>query len=289
MKRLHRLILLSLLLLSPHAAADYPLEIIELQSRTLDEVLPLVQPFAGPDGTVTGMGGKLVVRAAPARLAEIRRILAELDQPPRQLRITVGKADDVARGSRGYNASADIRVGDNGQISINSPGRPVEDSRASLTLRDRETTTTRNSRQFVTAMEGQPAWIDRGVRVPYQSAQGYYGDGRPVYRTTTEFVDVTQGFYVVPRVHGETVTLDILQQDNRPASHPGGHASAKRGIIDTQRIGSSVQGRLGDWIELGGGQTSQSSQQSGIGRSLGSQQSELQGISVKVECLNCPR
>lgn len=259
--------------------ADYPIEVIELQSRSVDEVLPLLQPLVGSDATLTGMGNKLVIKATAQRVQEIRQLLAELDRPPRQLRITVDKGDDALRASRGYNASADIRLGDNSQISINSPGRPVDSSRAQVQLRDRSTTTTRTSKQFVQAMEGQPAYISSGLRVPLRTTDGYYAAGVPYYRSTTQLYDVTAGFYVVPRVSGEVVTLEIMQHDDRPGR--------QRGVIDTQRVNTRVQGRLGDWIELGGLDQSQASQQDGIGRSINSQQGGLQGLRVKVECVNC--
>ncbi len=56
--------------------ADYPIEVIELQAATLDEVVPVVRPLVGPDGTVTGMETSLVIKAAPERVAEIRELLA---------------------------------------------------------------------------------------------------------------------------------------------------------------------------------------------------------------------
>ena len=178
--------------------ADYPIEVIELQSRSVDEVLPLLQPLVGSDATLTGMGNKLVIKANAQRVQEIRQLLAELDRPPRQLRITVDKGDDALRASRGYNASADIRLGDNSQISINSPGKPVDSSRAQVQLRDRSTTTTRTSKQFVQAMEGQPAYISSGLRVPLRTTDGYYAAGVPYYRSTTQLYDVTGGFTCCP-------------------------------------------------------------------------------------------
>ncbi len=276
----HALLLLCLFLPGiPPVLADYPIEVIELQSRSVDEILPLLRSFAGGDASLTGIGNKLVIKAPPRQVQEIRQLLAELDRPPRQLRITVNKGEDGLHDSRGYNASADIRLGDNSQISINSPGKPVDSSRAHVYLRDRSTTTSRTSQQFVQAMEGQPAFISSGLRVPLRTTEAYYGAGRPYYRSTTQLHDVTGGFYVVPRVTGELVTLEIMQHDDRPGSH--------RGVIDTQRVNTRVQGRLGDWIELGGLNQSQADQRDGIGRSLNSRQEQLQGIRVRVECMNC--
>jgi hypothetical protein len=68
--------------------ADYPIEVIQLHSRTYEEILSVIKPFVGSDGTVTGMGSNLVIKAAPARVSEIKRLLSELDRPPKRLRIT---------------------------------------------------------------------------------------------------------------------------------------------------------------------------------------------------------
>ena len=278
MKRLPLFLFAALLGIAGTVFADYPIEVIELKSRPYEEILPLVRPFVGSDGTVTGMGNNLVIKAAPEQVKEIKRLLATLDRPPKRLRIVVDNGDDRARSSRGYRASADIKTG-NGQISINSPGYPVDSSRGEVRLHDRRSTTTQSSQQFVQAMEGQPAYISSGLQVPLRTTERYYGGGIPYQRTTTQLHDVTRGFYVVPRVSGDAVTLEIAQHNDQPGR--------RYGVVDTQRIDSVVHGRLGEWIDLGGLDTTESAHQGGIGRSVNSQQGRLQGIQVKVECLNC--
>jgi type II secretory pathway component GspD/PulD (secretin) len=278
MKRLAQFLFAALLGIAGTAFADYPIEVIELKSRSYEEILPLVQPFVGSEGTVTGMGSSLVIKAAPERVSEIKRLLATLDRPPKRLRIVVDNGDNRARSSSGYRASADIKTG-NGQISINSPGYPVDNSRAEVRLHDRQSSTTQSSQQFVQAMEGQPAYISSGLQVPLRTTERYYGGGIPYQRTTTQLQDVTRGFYVVPRVSGDTVTLEIAQHNDQPGR--------RYGVVDTQRIESVVHGRLGEWIDLGGLDTTETAHQGGLGRSVNSQQGRLQGIRVKVECLNC--
>ncbi len=278
MKRLPLFLFAALLGIAGKVFADYPIEVIELKSRPYEEILPLVQPFVGNDGTVTGMGSSLVIKAAPEQVREIKRLLATLDRPPKRLRIVVDNGDDRTRSSRGYRASADIKTG-NGQISINSPGYPVDSSRGEVRLHDRRSTTTQSSQQFVQAMEGQPAYISSGLQVPLPTTERYYGGGIPYQRTTTQLHDVTRGFYVVPRVSGDAVTLEIAQHNDQPGR--------RYGVVDTQRIDSVVHGRLGEWIDLGGQDTTESAHQGGLGRSVNSQQGRLQGVQVKVECLNC--
>ena len=263
---------------STQVFSDYPIEVIALKSRPLHEILPVIQPFAGADGTVTGMGNNLIIKASPARVKEIRQLLMNLDRPPRRLMITVGNQDDVTRSSSGYLASANIKAGDS-RFSINSPGYPADSSRAHIRLHNRNVQRVQTSRSRVQALEGRPAYINSGTRIPLQTTGRYYDRGIPYQRHTTQLQDVTSGFYVVPRLQGDEVTLEIVQHADRPGQ--------RRGVINTQSTGTVVRGRLGEWVELGGVDTSSSNRQGGLGRSASSQGSSKRGIQVKVDCLDC--
>ncbi|MFZ1623766.1 MAG: secretin N-terminal domain-containing protein, partial [Gammaproteobacteria bacterium] len=61
------------------------LEIIELRHRLADDVIPVIQPLVEPGGMLTGSDNKLFLRASPANIAEIRRVVAAIDQAARQL------------------------------------------------------------------------------------------------------------------------------------------------------------------------------------------------------------
>ncbi len=89
------------------AQADHPLEIIELRSRPAEDLIPLLSPIAGADGTVTGTGGTLFIRAAPERIADIRRVLQQIDRPARNLLIQVRQDQEGTRSGTGVAASID--------------------------------------------------------------------------------------------------------------------------------------------------------------------------------------
>ena len=258
--------------------ADYPIEVIELQYRTVEELVPVVRPLLDAGDSVTGMGNNLVLKAPAERIRQVRQLLVQLDRPPQRLLITVGNEGEVARSSRGYTSSADIKSGD-GQISINSPGRPVDETSVRIRLHDRATQRSSTSGYQVQALEGRPAYISSGVRVPVSGVERYYHNGIPYERRTTQLQDVSGGFYVVPRLQGDSVTLEILQHDDRLTRRPG--------VLSTQSTGTVVRGRLGEWLQLGGIDTTADSSQGGLGRSVSGQDSELRQISVKVDCLDC--
>lgn len=250
-------LLLSVLLAQP-VLADYPIETIELKARTLDEVLPVVRPLVGADGTATGMGNYLVIKAAPERVREIKAMLANVDTPPKRLIIFVSDQLNFGGSQSGYSASADIEAGD-GRFTLNSPRHHGDGSSARVDLYGKGVDQARSSSRRVQAVEGRPAWISSGARLPYH--------------------DFSSGFYVVPRVVGDHVTLDIQQQENRPGR--------LRGVINTQSSGTAVRGRLGEWINLGGIDTSSSSTRDGLGRSGTSSSSNTGQVSVLVKCLDC--
>ena len=260
------------------AFADYPIEVIELQNRTLEEVIPGIRPLRGADDSVTGMGNNLVLKAPAERIRQVRQLLVQLDRPPQRLLITVGNEGEVARSSRGYTGSADIKSGDS-QISINSPGRPVDESSVRIRLHDRATQRSSKSGYQVQVLEGRPAYISSGVQLPVSGVERYYHNGIPFERRTTHLQEVSGGFYVVPRLQGDSVMLEILQHDDRLARG--------RGMVSTQSTGTVVRGRLGEWLQLGGIDTTTDSSQGGLGRSVSGQDSELREISVKVDCLDC--
>ncbi|MBT8117601.1 MAG: hypothetical protein KJO66_07195, partial [Gammaproteobacteria bacterium] len=251
---------------------------IQLDSRPLEEVLPVIRPLLGAGGTATGMGSNLVIKASPEDVRAVRKLLAEIDRPPRRLRITVSTEGSRTRGSSGYSAGADIRTGD-GQFSINSPGYPVDESRARVRIHDADGTRTRSAGQMVQVLEGRPAFIAGGSSIPVPEVERYVVNGRVHERRVTRMVDASSGFYVVPRLSGEHVTLEIHQRDDRPGRY--------RGVINTQSTDTVVRGRLGEWISLGGISSASNSSQGGFGRSHTSRQSVDRQIEVRVECMDC--
>ena len=62
---------------------------------------------------------------------------------------------------------------------------------------------------------------------------------------STTYREAVTGLWVLPRINGDRVTMDLAPQreafDNRT---PGG--------VQGSRILTTVTGRLGEWIELGG-------------------------------------
>lgn len=51
--------------------AETEFKIITLQHQFADNLLPIIPPMVGADGTATGMQNQLILRASPDRMREI--------------------------------------------------------------------------------------------------------------------------------------------------------------------------------------------------------------------------
>jgi len=241
--------------LGPAALArEYPLEIIELGSRLPEELIPILTPLAGPDGTVVGAQHALFVRASPERLADIRRALAELDRPARSLLIQVrqGSTLDAAGGRVGARIDETWTSGEaRGRVRIGPPGPGGSQVSASAG----RGSASRDLTQEVRALDGHPAYISIGLERPLPYRELEIRPGGALVRQGAEYWRAESGFTVIPRVIGDRVTLEI---ETRSAS-PGG-----RGDVETGALSSRVEGRIGDWIPIGAGSDSRQARSGGL-------------------------
>ncbi len=230
--------------LSVGMVAAQQLEIIELKSQTVDQVLPILLPLVEPGGTLSGTNNQLFLRASPKNRAEIKRALAAIDKPMRRLIIRVAENRQAEDAERGGAAS--------GQVVLGSTRRSNVEAR----VWDTKSVRGESAGQMVQTVEGGQAFIQIGRSLPIPMRQVVIGPGGAVINETVLYRDVGRGFYATPRLNGNRVTLDITQQADRPAGYG-------RGTIDTQRLSTTVSGRLGEWIELGGGGRQTTGNQSG--------------------------
>jgi len=241
-------LLLSLVAWVVHAQQ---LEILTLHYRNAEQVVPQLQPLVAPGGALTGSGSKLFVRTTPNNLADLKRVLAEIDRAPRRLQISVRRGGDLSRAA----SSAGIGGGAGDKVRVYSSGGDAGRG-AGIEIRNGETVVrgnayearTRGSEdvaQTVQTIEGGRAYISVGQSVPLPVRRRVVTpSGRVVDSDAVEYREVDSGFYAEPRVSGDRVTIDIAAADDRAGRRPG--------VAETQRLSTTVSGRLGEWIELGG-------------------------------------
>jgi type II secretory pathway component GspD/PulD (secretin) len=222
--------------------AQQVLEVIPLRHASAEQVLPVLRPLLEPHGVLSAHSGQLIVRASPANIADIRRALEAVDRPPRRLEILV-RFDDERRLDR-----QSVRA--RGTVS-NRQGR-LEIAADAAELRGRE-----RIDQRVQVLEGGRAVIAMGATRPAVQRQTIRTPAGVVAQETIVMQEATTGVEVRPQLAGDTVILDVAQRRETFAQGSG--------TMQAQRLGTSVSGRLGEWIELGTIAGSERSTEQGVG------------------------
>jgi hypothetical protein len=251
-KALFRGAILLLMGLAFAAQAATQLEIIELHNRPAAEIIPLVQPFVGPEGTVTGQGYKLIVKATPANMAEVKKIVASLDAAKQQLVISVSQTRQRTDSHEGAGVGGRITSGDVSVKTAPPPGRGGvsiiagdDDSKVKARIYSTKERDDSGGVQRIRTQEGEPAFIQVGQAIPLPQRSVTHGVYGTTVQDSVEYKSVTTGFYVIALVSGDNVTLKISPQQERLSREGGGR-------IDVSRAHTSVRGKLGEWIDIGG-------------------------------------
>jgi len=251
--RFHILIVGLISLLSQIAlAGNMQIEVIPLQNRMVDDVIPIIRPLVTAGGTVTGMNNQLIIKTTPANLAEIKQILNSIDHAPRRLMITVkqnvaGNINLREDSLTGKYTSGNVQINTGHDHSSEGLSVSAGDKNSNIryhTLNSTARTDDRNTFK-VQALEGRPAFINQGQSFPVDSSTTYITEQGVVVNQSTDYYDARSGFYVLPRLNGDKVTL--LAATNLSSIQPGSHPAA-----NVQSLETTVTGRLGQWMELGG-------------------------------------
>jgi type II secretory pathway component GspD/PulD (secretin) len=246
------------------ASAD-ELEMIQLRHRSADELLPVIRPLLDKDEVVTGMNDQLILRASARNIVQIRRLLESIDTLPRSLKITVMQNVDGDTAARLMEISGRL-----GSVESAQHGVHIVSTR---TLEDDKKT------QQLTVMEGHRARVSSGQSVPVeQRVQTPWGT-----QSTTRYQTVESGFYVLPRIHGERVTLEITAQNDAIAPDQN---NSTYPVTRIQQAATTVSGRLGEWIDAGGTMVQNDTEGSGISMRSSSHRQAHSTVLIKVDEVN---
>jgi len=262
-----------LLLSTTAVLAEQMFAIIALKHRHSDEIVKTVKPFLDKDGVITGKDYKLIVRTSSDNLKVIKTLVKNLDTKLRNLMITVSQ--ERQQGGQKYSgkisgsaSSGDIRV-------TTGNSKPLNDG-----LRARVHSTNSRDEQFATqrvqTIEGRAAFIQVGKLVPQGSRRIIDGRRGATVAEEVTLQPVTTGFYVTPRIRGEQLLLDVSQNAESLNRHGGGQ-------INVQSSQTQLTGKLGEWIEIGGADRTQSGTSSGIVYSTAERSQENRSIFIMVE------
>ena len=274
--------LTGLLLLASLAQAD-SVSIIQLENRPAEEIIPVIEPMLGANDAITGQGFKVFLEASPQTLANVREMIEVLDRPAKVLQVSVFQGSErelrelavsarlkVASG----NASIDVGRGGNddaaaGSITYGTSGgsASVDGISTQQSLRD-------NPLQQVRVTEGTEAYIQTGERIPY--FVGAAVRGRRGIAGAVEYKDAMTGFYVLPRVRGDNVVIEI-------STFKSSRRDTSRSDVDTQSAGTTVTGPVGEWLLVGGVVEQIEQDRSDIGTSFSTEGGSSSGTWIKAD------
>lgn len=245
------------------AAGEQTVQVYNVRHQLADDLLQPLSAVLQADESIRAYHQQLIVNASPPGQQAVAQLLAELDKPLRNLMITVrnlrsGNSTDNNTAVSGGIRTGEVYLGTGGPVYHDGPDR-----QGGITVRhdgvrihsQHETRQTANRQeQTLRVIEGQPAWISTGEDMPYRSVDER---GYPV----TSYHSADRGFYVNARLTGDRVQLDITTSNDRPAT--ASH-QRRQGIINTERLETTISGGIGEWISLGGLQQQDSSHADGI-------------------------
>jgi hypothetical protein len=267
------------------AAREMQLEVIDLYTRSADEMVQLLKPMLAPGGSISGTGDKLVIRTTPQNLAELRMIIDQVDAAPRRLRITV-RQDIFAPGLErdlevsGSVGSDGVRVtvppNTSKQTSSGAAADADDENRVRIRVESTQTEDTGSTVQTVQVNEGQAAFIALGESIPirtYSVAVGVVGFAAG---ETVVYRDVEAGFFAVARMRGDEVTVQV-------SSSADAVLSRRTGAIRIERVSSVISGRSGEWMEVGSVTLSADREETGIISYRSNTQRDQRRTWIKVE------
>jgi len=263
-----RISIIVLCVFSLSAFADR-IEVIQLQGRSANDIIPIIQPLLSPDTGLSAQGYKLIVRGSEETIVQVRDLVLQLDKAPKQLMISLRRGSQSDFNRNDISASGTIRSGDT-RLSVNG-GQPN-----GVRLHETRRSIDDKSVRRIHVTEGRQAFIQTGQLIPVGERRT---DRFGQQTNSVRYKNASSGFYVLPRLAGEYVNLDVLQNNMSIDRHG-------RQKFNVQRTGTTLRGRIGEWINIGG--VSQQSKQSGSGILHSTRRNSLSDsqLFIKVDIVN---
>lgn len=277
--------LLVWLALASGIACAGEMEIISLKHRSADDLLPVIIPLLDKDGAASGMNNQLILRTSVKNSAQIKKLLERIDVPPRSLRISVMQNVDSDTVARLTEVSGNIGLNRNTRLSLpdnpNTQGASIDVTQGKDHLKAKIISThsleNDHRTQQIQVLEGKRALVSSGQSLPVDQQQVTQQQWGTQIIHTTRYQDVNSGFFVLPRVNGDIVTVEINAQNDSLTNNAD---------LRLQQTSSVVSGHLGEWLLVGGTAQQRDAQDGTIStRHLDTRQ-EQRNVLIKVEEIN---
>lgn len=228
-----------LIVFSATVYAETEFKIITLQHQFADNLLPVISPMVGAEGTATGTQNQLILRASPERMREIETLVQQLDVVRVNRRITINTANNSQSQQNRTEARGKITIDD---MSIGNDRKAPANSGNIIIERNRNRSQNTSS-QFLNVLDGERAFIRVGQIVPFTQEWMTITKHYVHVDRLTDWHEITTGFAVRPRTIGNQVELEITP---RIASLNG------QGTVDFEALSTTIRLSLNEWVDIGG-------------------------------------
>ena len=227
-------LLIMLCLTTTSVWADPQIETIQLKHRLAEEVLPQVEPFVPKQDTIKAYGDMLIIKAEPETIDQIKSLVTKLDVAEKSIIINVMKSDRRLGSAQGNHLQADIDLKNSDSNSVEYQHWSTRDSK--------------NQDQHYRArgISGRPVMIMMGQDVPQQQNLVLLRpNGDIAVQGNTQYLNINSGFQAVATLlPNARVKVEI---------HPAfSEYNPQDKTINHSAVISTVEGKLGQWLELGG-------------------------------------
>ncbi|PHS31407.1 MAG: hypothetical protein COA95_06310 [Methylophaga sp.] len=214
--------------------AENKIETIQLNHRLASEVLHEIQAFLPKQATARAFNDFIILQADTKTIAQIKKLISQLDTPIQRLRITVVRTDQLFSNQDGSQLSGHISVKDG-------------DVAAKASLKKWSTKEARNKDQYfqVQGIANTAISILMAEDIPQQEQYLILrADGDLAIQNTTHYININNGFKAIASIlPNHHVIVEV---------HPlFGHFSNQTSTIEKSSIVTTASGAEGEWILLG--------------------------------------
>jgi hypothetical protein len=235
------IILLMLSLGTTSLLAETQFKIITLQHRFANDLLPIISPMVGNEGTATGINNQLILRTSAERLAEIEAVIATLDVVRVNRKISVSHQQQTQTQQENTQATGAVRVG---KVTVANDRRANPNS-GQVDIQRNTSNNTRNSQQLITVLDGEHAFLRVGQIVPFTQEWVNISRRYVQIERFTDWHEITTGFAVKPRTIGnpdnKQIELSITPRMMQLNQH---------GYIDFEELTTVVNVTVGEWVDI---------------------------------------
>ena len=221
--------------------AETQFKIITLQHRFANDLLPIIAPMVGNEGTATGINNQLILRASAERLQEIEAVIATLDVARVNRKISVSNQQQTQTQQENTQATGAVRVG---KVTVANDRRANPNS-GQVDIQRNTSNNTRNSQQLITVIDGEYAFLRVGQIVPFTQEWVNISRRYVQIERFTDWHEITTGFAVKPRTIGNPANKQI-----ELSITPRMMQLNQQGYIDFEELTTVLNVTLGEWVDI---------------------------------------